>query len=175
MQNKNAKLLIEKYELENHPEGGYFKRTFASKDIVKVNKRYQDENRLASSHIYYLLEGNDFSAFHRIKSDEHWHFYAGDNLILYILDQHKNLQQIILGNPLLTDGAVFHHCIEQGQWFAAKIGAENSYSFIGCTVAPGFEERDWELAVREKLISEYPEHQNLIARYTYAENKPLKN
>jgi predicted cupin superfamily sugar epimerase len=168
MKSKAAKFLIEAYQLEAHPEGGYFKRTFASKDVVKVNDRYEEQNRLASSHIYYLLEDDDFSAFHRIKSDEHWHFYVGDNLILYVLDRQKNLQQIILGNPLLTEGAVFHHCIEQGQWFAASTDAKNSYSFIGCTVAPGFEERDWELAAREKLISEYPQYQDLITRYTYA-------
>lgn len=166
MGKKEAEFFIKKYQLESHPEGGYFRRIYCSKDQVNVSERYNNKQRFASSHIYYLLQEHDFSAFHRLKSDEHWHFYSGSPLLLYIIDRSDQLQTIVLGHPLTTHNAVPHYCIEQGLWFAAELLSKDDYALIGCTVAPAFEYEDWELANRIELSNQYPQFHDIIMRLT---------
>ena len=159
--------LILKLKLEKHPEGGYFKETYSSKDIIKVPERYKGKTRVSSTHIYYLLSGENFSAWHRVKSDEIWHFYAGRPINLYIIDNNiKNINIITLGNPLSNLDTTFQYCVEQGQWFAAQPVEREGYSLVGCTVSPGFDFRDWELADRKNLLDKYPQHEELVRKFT---------
>ena len=92
--NKDAVQVIKRLRLEKHPEGGYFKQTYTS-DIM-INIEGYDKPRYISTAIYYMLIGDQFSAFHRIKSDELWHHYTGGSLILYAIDKGK-LTKIKMG------------------------------------------------------------------------------
>jgi predicted cupin superfamily sugar epimerase len=157
--NRAATQLIKKLGLEKHPEGGYFKETYKSGIITNIAG--YDGPRHAASAIYYMLVGDQFSAFHRIKSDELWHHYAGSPLILYAIDTNGKLSKIKMGK-----GGVPQAVIKADTWFAASPNNKNSYCLLGCTVSPGFDYRDWELAKRAELIKLYPQHRALIERYT---------
>jgi len=167
MNNKDSKYWIEKLQLQRHPEGGYFKEIYRSDEIIKkesLPERYSDERNFSTS-IYFLLEKNDVSLFHRLKSDEIWHFYSGTSLTLYIIDKNGFLKKIVVGdNP--DNGEVLQTVIKNGNWFAAKVNNPDSYSLIGCTVSPGFSFNDFELAKREDLIKLFPDHSDIIKMFT---------
>jgi uncharacterized protein len=151
--------LIEQYQLQPHPEGGYYSRTYESNELIAAHAlpdRFTAD-RLISTAIYFLLDGNNFSAFHRIKSDELWHFYAGIGLHIYVIHPNGRGDVLKLGNDL-TNGYSFQQLVKAGCWFASKPVHENEFSFVGCTVAPGFDFADFELAEKELLLKEYPQH-----------------
>jgi hypothetical protein len=151
----DARFWVRKLGLKKHPEGGYYKETYRSDmqvDVPELGKRD------AGTAIYYLLGRDRFSAFHRIKSDEIWHFYAGSPLALYVIDQQGGLQKITLGKSAPQT------VVRAGCWFAAS--TQGLYSLVGCTVAPGFDFSDFEMAKRDELASLYPKHAKIIARYT---------
>ena len=157
--------LITKYQLLPHPEGGYYKETYRSN--VLINKEALPEDfggdRNCSTAIYFLLEQGNFSAFHRIKSDESWHFYAGQALLIYVIDQEGKFETIKLGNDILN-GEVFQAVVPANSWFASEPAPTSSYSFVGCTVSPGFDFADFELATKEELSKLYPTEIDLITR-----------
>jgi len=107
--------------------------------------------RSASTAIYYLLRSGQLSAFHRIKSDELWHLYAGSSLVLHVIDRGR-LETITLGR---CKGQTPQAQVKAGCWFAASVARPRSYSLAGCTVAPGFDFADWKMGDREKLVSKY--------------------
>lgn len=155
--------LIETYQLLLHPEGGYYSRTYESEELIPANalpERF-DAERLISTAIYFLLDGKNFSAFHRIKSDELWHFYAGDGLQIYVIHPGGRGEVLKLGNNLNNDFS-FQHVVKAGCWFASKPITENGFSFAGCTVAPGFDFDDFELAEKKELLKEFPQHEGWI-------------
>ncbi len=158
-----AEYLIQKLSLAEHPEGGYFRQTF------KSDKQFHlpgfDGPRSASTAIYYLLKSGQFSAFHRMRSDEIWHFYAGSALALHVIERGGHLRKVVLGNDPKR-GQVFQAAVRVGDWFAASVIKPRSYSLVGCTVAPGFEYQDWEMADRETLLREHPGHRRIITKYT---------
>lgn len=156
-----AEYWVRKLSLQEHPEGGYFRQTFKS-DRQFALPGY-DGPRSAGTAIYYLLKSGQFSAFHRVKSDEIWHFYAGSALALHVIDSRGGLKKVLLGR---RQGQVFQAAVRAGSWFAASVARSNSYSLVGCTVAPGFEYQDWELGDREALLREYPRHKKIIGKYT---------
>ena len=156
---KEAAKLVKKLELEKHPEGGYFKQTCRSDTTVSV-KGY-DGPRNISTAIYYMLAGEQFSAFHRIRSDEIWHHYAGGSITLYAIEDEGKLSKIKIGRDG-TPQAV----IRAATWFAASLDSKRSYCLLGCTVSPGFDYRDWELGKRDDLARIYPQHKRIIERYT---------
>jgi predicted cupin superfamily sugar epimerase len=157
--NKDAARWIKKLKLEKHPEGGYFKQTYQSDLIVNI-AGYEGPRRIATA-IHYLLVGNEFSAFHRIKSDEMWHYYAGSSLTIYEINDGK-LSKIKIGKGKREDP---QFTIKANTWFAASLD-DKSYCLLGCTVSPGFDYRDWELGNREELVRMYPQHKKTIERYT---------
>ena len=158
-----ADQLIQKYNLEPHPEGGWYKQTYKSNEQIPGNalpERF-GANRTFSTAIYFLLEKGNFSAFHRIKSDECWHFYAGDPLVIYVIDYNEELKIISLGNDL-EKGQAFQYVVPANCWFASRPAPGSEYCFVGCTVAPGFEFEDFELANAAELSAIYPEHKKII-------------
>ncbi|WP_412985534.1 cupin domain-containing protein [Pontimicrobium sp. IMCC45349] len=163
----SLKALIETLELQPHPEGGYYKETYRSKDIIVkyALPKIFNGNRNHSTGIYYLLESKDFSAFHRINQDEMWHFYKGSTLILTMISDKGELSTIKIGNDI-TNGETPQAVVPKGYWFAAKVEKPESYALLGCTVAPGFDFQDFELAERNKLIAEFPQHKNIITTLT---------
>lgn len=162
--NKRAEYWIKKLCLREHPEGGYFVESYKAEKVVNLPD--YDGPRHACSAIYYLLEGHQFSSFHTMKSDELWHFYAGSNLTLHIIETDGRLNQIILGSDVDNNKETFQAVVKSGSWFAASINKHNSYSLVGCTVSPGFDYRDWKLVDIEILTKMYPQHKLIIEKYT---------
>ena len=157
-----AQHYIEHLELLPHPEGGYYKESYRSAGTVAASCLSGfGGDRSFSTAIYFLLEQGDFSAFHRIKSDECWHFYTGDPLMIYVIQQNGMLDIITLGNDL-EKGQLFQYVIPANCWFASRPAPGSEYCFVGCTVSPGFEFDDLELADANELITLYPAHKDII-------------
>ena len=158
-----AQQLIEQYKLQSHPEGGYYLQTYCSAEKIPADalRGRFGAARYFSTAIYFLLEGKQYSAFHRIQSDELWHFYTGVGLHIYVLHPDGRGEVLKLGNDL-SKGYSFQQMVPAGCWFASKPIDENGFSFVGCTVAPGFDFADFELAEKEKLAKEYPQHEEWI-------------
>lgn len=158
-----ATQLITQYQLQQHPEGGYYLQTYCSREKIRVDAlpgRFGGD-RYFSTAIYFLLERKQFSAFHRIQSDELWHFYTGTGLHIYVIHPDGKGEILKLGNDL-GNGYSFQQMVPAGCWFASKPVDENGFSFVGCTVAPGFDFADFEMGERKALLKEYPQHQEWI-------------
>lgn len=166
---------IELLKMEKHIEGGYFSVAYRSTDKVKpLHPRYRSSKgqelsdsvqRNAGSSIYYLLEKNDFAAWHRIRSDEIWHYYDGSSVNIHILTEAGEIETRALGNPCRHPGAAFQVVLPAGCWFAAELQNQEEFALMGCTVSPGFEYYDWELADKEKLAAEFPELPEFAKRF----------
>jgi predicted cupin superfamily sugar epimerase len=136
---KRAKDLISKLDLQPHPEGGYFREIFRSSH--KVQPKDERSVRSALTTIYFLLVKGQHGRWHRVGSDETWHFYEGDPLELYWIDDQDVVHRELLGAGISN---VRRMCVvPAGCWQAAKLGGE--YSFMGIDVAPGFEFQDFEM------------------------------
>lgn len=157
----------EKLQLVTHIEGGAFKEIYRSSLSLPqdVLTKQHHGNRAASTAIYFLLEHGEFSAFHRIASDELWHFYDGDNLCIYEIKENGELTRHLLGTNI-ENGESPTILIEAGSWFASRVEIVGGYCLCGCTVAPGFDFADFELADRTNLQQQYPQHVELIASLT---------
>lgn len=119
--------------------------------------------------IYFLLRGSQCSAFHRLKSDEIWHFYIGSPISIFVIGKDGRLMTAKLGlNAEENERPQF--IIRAGSWFAATLDKEKSYALIGCTVAPGFDFADFEMGNRIKLCRQFPEHSILINKLSKAGN-----
>jgi hypothetical protein len=155
--------LIRQYKLLPHPEGGYYKETYRSSESIQSENLSAlfPNQRSYSTAIYFLLLKDLFSAFHRIKSDECWHFYEGDSLNVHVLHIDGSYELIRLGKNR-EGGEVYQAMVPAGAWFGSETTGD--YSFVGCTVAPGFDFRDFELAKESELKNQYPNHQELIER-----------
>jgi len=157
--------LIQKFQLTKHPEGGFFKELYRSEGVIPgsvLGKEFSGDRNFATS-IYFLLTSENFSAFHRIRQDEIWNFYSGSNIFIHSIDPIGNYQKIELG---MKGDAVPQYVIPRGCWFASSVKELNSYGFAGCTVAPGFDFKDFELANRNELCAEFPQHRDIISRLT---------
>tara|TARA_Y100001960_G_C14436689_1_gene710461 strand:+ start:34 stop:441 length:408 start_codon:yes stop_codon:yes gene_type:complete len=122
--------LIKKLKMIPHPEGGYFVESFRDK-----------ENNV--SLIYYLLKKNQRSHWHRLKKNEILHFYQGDPMLVYVSEDGLTSNTLSLGNDINNNENI-HLVIKAGSWFSMK--SKGKYSLIGCTVSPGFNYSDFELA-----------------------------
>lgn len=156
-----AKQLIETLQLLPHPEGGWYRETYRSAETL-VNKNGAKRNVCTA--IYFLLEGKDKSHFHRIESDETWFFHSGEILEVLMIEDGE-LRTVLLGNNL-SKGEMPQFTVPARTWFAAKIKSGTGYSLVSCTVAPGFDFADFELAERAKLSNEFSELKNVIREFT---------
>lgn len=156
--------LIQKFKMLPHPEGGWYKENYRSTEKISQNglpARFGGERNFSTA-IYFLMEKGNFSGFHRIKSDECWHFYAGDPLLVHIIHTNGAAETIRLSNDSVNPNYQF--VVPANAWFASEPDTESEYCFVGCTVSPGFNFEDFELAKKEALIEEFPQHQSLISR-----------
>jgi len=164
---KEANRIIRLLNLQKHPEGGYYSEVFRSDEIIgkkSLPARYKSKRCLHTS-IYFLLKGNDFSAFHRLNTDEIWHFYSGSKILIHIIENKNRINTFILGNNLKA-GEKFQIIVKKGHWFAAEVEDKKSYALIGCTMSPGFDFEDFELGEHSKLIRLYPKHREIIEKFT---------
>lgn len=169
--NEQAEYWIEKLNLRQHPEGGFFTEVYRSKRYVHLPEF--DGPRSVCTAIYYLLIGDQYSFFHRIKSDEIWHFYAGSSLLLHIIEEKEEktrLLDISLGSNI-DNNETFQAVIKSGSWFAASVIDDDSYSLVGCTLSPGFEYRDWEVGYMQTLSRLYPQYKSVIEKYAKPNSK----
>jgi predicted cupin superfamily sugar epimerase len=164
---KNGQYWIRKLELKPHPEGGYFRQTYRANLILAQESlpRKFTGGRAASTAIYFLLEGENFSAFHRLLSDELWHFYVGSALVVYVIDEQGRYSEVLLGSDP-DQGEALQAVVKAGCWFASEVRDRKSFALVGCTVAPGFEFADFEMAKREELAKDYPQQRRVIERLT---------
>jgi uncharacterized protein len=146
--------LVKLLELAPHPEGGFYKETWRAALTVQTPRG----PRSAGTSIYYLLPRGSFAAWHRVASDEVWHFYEGHPLELYLLEAGR-LERVVLGREVAR-GERPQVVVPAGVWQAAVPRGE--YTLCGCTVAPGFDFADWELPPAEQLVALYPEHAELF-------------
>ena len=157
---------IEHLRLSPHPEGGYYRETYRSTEEIPsqdLGTRCKGA-RSVSTAIYFMLTGKDRSLFHRIKSDELWHFHEGCALAIYVLTN-LGLVTFKLGSDPLN-GETLQIVVPANHWFGAIPVDPNSYTLTSCTVAPGFDFQDFEIADREKLLVEFPDHKDIIKRLT---------
>lgn len=157
---------IARLNLAPHPEGGWYRQTYRSSLLLpSAALPGYESDRVAATTIYFLLSGDEFSALHRLRSDEVWHFYAGSPLVVHVLDREDGYRQSLLG----TDpdaGQSFQAVVRGGRWFGSSLLHPGTFALVGCTVAPGFEFADFEMAKRRELLSLYPEHRDVITRLT---------
>lgn len=150
--------IIKKLDLVPHPEGGYYRETYRSEEKTKNGKR----NLMTS--IYFLLTSEHVSHFHRIKSDEIWHYHGGSPLVVHILDaagHHEHIVGFDMGKNYFPEFLVPKNTI-----FGSTVLKKNSFSLVSCSVAPGFDFADFELFKKEELLNEYPIHEKIIERLT---------
>jgi predicted cupin superfamily sugar epimerase len=161
----DASRLIEQLDLLPHPEGGYYRETYRATQTVSVGHCGSALERSASTAIYFLLADGQFSALHRIRSDEAWHFYAGSPLRVITLAPNGAREDFLLGSNL-TQGHTYQAIVPAGRWFGAMLVDPSSYCLVGCTVAPGFEFTEFELGSREGLLTQFPTHHDVICALT---------
>jgi len=164
---KTAQYWINKINLIAHPEGGYYCETYRSQLSIAKEALPPEftGSRLVSTAIYFLLEGENFSAFHRLRSDEIWHFYAGGTIAVHVIDPDGSYSKIQLGSDPQA-GEVFQAVVKAGSWFASQVRDPKSFALAGCTVAPGFDFADFELGSRSEVVKLYPQHRKLIEQFT---------
>ena len=183
---RTAEYWIKQLRLRPHPEGGYYRETYRSPEIIAMAdlpKRYKGRRSFATA-IYFLLRGNQISAFHRLKSNEIWHFYDGSPISIFVIGKDGHLTTAKLGLNAV-EGEQPQFVIKAGSWFAARLVkqnpkskiqntqpragppvAEKSYALIGCTVTPGFDFADFEMGKRSELCRQFPCHCALIEQLT---------
>ena len=162
-----AEYWIQHYNLQPHPEGGFFRETYRS--VLETEKKnlpigYDDDRHLSTS-IYFLLRSGEKSKFHRLRSDEMWYYHYGSALKIILIDQEGNKHNRLLG-PNIEKAEKLQVLVPGGTVFAAEVSEKESYSLIGCMVSPGFEYADFELFAQDDLIQAYPQHRELITRFT---------
>lgn len=164
---KNIDNIIKQLGLLPHPEGGYFRETYRSDMSVEKHAlpgRFKGSRNFSTA-IYFLLTSDNFSAFHKIKQDEIWHFYGGSPISLHIITKEGFYEKHLIG-PDLDNGEVPQFVVKGGDWFASEIEASDSFGLAGCTVSPGFDFEDFEMADRQDLIERYPDHEEVITKLT---------
>ena len=166
----DAQTWVDRLELESHPEGGYYRETYRA-DLSIPEAALPDSfdgSRHAAALIYFLLPGDSFSAFHRIRQDEAWHFYAGSPITLHQIAPDGTYATTTLGRAV-EEGQTLHTVVPAGTWFGATVDDADGYGLAGCTTAPAFDFADFEMADRAALVDAYPQHRAVIERLTREE------
>lgn len=166
----SAAHLVKTFGLEAHPEGGYFKETYRCEEKVRqaaLPARFSGDRSLATA-IYFLLPQGSKSHLHRIAADEIWHFYLGGSLTIVEISPEGKVQRTILGSNILA-GEQLQYVVKAGHWFGAYPQEDCEFSFVGCTVAPGFDFADFELGRRSQLLAQYPAARQEVLRLTPCE------
>lgn len=165
-----AQEVIQMLDLKPLPEeGGYYRETYRSSDSGVATRASIKDNlipkRIASTAIYYLVTPESFSALHRVKSDEIFHFYAGDAVEMLQINEAGEGQYITIGSNIVN-GEVPQVLVEKGIWQGTRLKDGGRWALMGTTVAPGFEFDDYENGDREKLLQLFPQLREDIVRYT---------
>lgn len=161
----DATFYINHLKLQPHPEGGFYREIYRAAEGITADAlpvRFSGDRNFSTS-IYYLLQQGEYSAFHCIKSDEGWHFYAGGTLLIHIIDRAGNYKCQKLGSNL-AEGEEFQFVVPAMVWFASEPAPGAEFILGGCTVSPGFDFADFEMADKKELLKSFPQHKNIIER-----------
>jgi hypothetical protein len=160
---------IRKYlKLQPHPaEGGYFAETYRSEHLLAPNAlpAGYPGARSVSTAIYYLLTPDSFSAMHRLRGDEIFHFYLGDPVELLQINANGAGEVVILGQDIVS-GMKLQHVVPGDALQGSRLRAGGKYALLGTTVAPGFDYQDFEIGEREELVAKFPEWSKMLAALT---------
>jgi len=163
-----AEEICSRLQLEPHPaEGGYFVETYRSQHSLSPNALPAGYSgaRSVSTAIYYLLTPDSFSAMHRLRGDEIFHFYLGDPVELLQINSSVVGEVVVLGQDIVS-GMKLQHVVPGGAWQGSRLRAGGKYALLGTTVAPGFDYQDFEIGKKEKLVAEFPEWADTIQQLT---------
>src|SRR3972149_9382460 len=164
----NAEQIIKFFGMRPLPqEGGFYVETYRCREKiaqVKLPARYAGD-RSFSTAILYLLTPDTFSALHRVKSDEIFHFYLGDPVTMLQLHPDGSSEVITLGQDILS-GQRVQVTVPRDSWQGCFLNKGGKFVLMGTTVSPGFETANFELALRQDLLKRYPSQQNLIIQLT---------
>ncbi len=159
---------IEGLQLRRHPEGGWFRETYRSEEVLSkaaLPPRF-DADRAFSTAIYFLLDGEvNFPLCIESSSDEMFHFYDGSALTLHVIDPVGNYATVQVGRDLAA-GELPQAVVRAGCLFGATVNDRGSYALVGCTVAPGFDFADFAMPGRDDLCRQFPQHRQVIERLT---------
>lgn len=165
---KPAKYWIEQLDLQPHPEGGYYREIYRASGEIPSNSlpRAYGGPRPYVTVIYFLLRSGDISVFHRLRSTEHWHYHMGSAATIHFLSPQGEYYKQVIGEDMQA-GQQLVVTIPAGDWFAAEVKDPGSYILVSCTVAPGFDFADFEMATREQLTAKYPQQTDLITHFCH--------
>jgi predicted cupin superfamily sugar epimerase len=170
MSELTPKILIDLLGLEPlEAEGGWFRQSYRSEDVLSPNAlpdRYTAD-KPAGTAIYYLLsdEPGSISIFHRLPTDEVYHFYLGDPVELTLLFPGGEGRTVVLGQDLLS-GQHVQFTAPAGVWQGSRLRPGGAFALLGTTMAPGFTDDDFEPARRGNLLAEFPRHAEIIRDLT---------
>lgn len=153
--------IINALDLSPHPEGGYYKETYRSEMNVETE---DGKSRSAATGIYFLLTKEICTSWHHVSSDELWHFYKGDPLVLEIINEQGKFSKRLLNDELTRKGQ-FQQLIPKNCWQRAYSTGE--YTLVGCTVSPGFEFEDFEMIEEAELAEQFSEIRSDIVRHPF--------
>jgi hypothetical protein len=164
----SAKEIQELLKLQPLPvEGGYFAETYRSKFTLSQRSLlpgYSGERALSTA-IYYMLTPDTFSATHRLKGDEIYHFYLGDPVEMLILKPDGSGETLLMGQGIVS-GMRLQHVVRGGSWQGSRLVPGGKFALLGTTMAPGFDPADFELGARKELGAQFPAYAELIAALT---------
>jgi predicted cupin superfamily sugar epimerase len=169
----DAKKWIDRLQLRPHPEGGHFRESYrCTEKIARAHlpPRFGGDRNFSTA-IYFLLAGDEFSALHRLKQDEVWHFYDGAALLVHVIEPDGTYTAIRLGRDIAA-GELPQAVVRASAFFGSSVSVPGAYALVGCTVAPGFDFADFEMPAREQLIELFPQHRELIERLTRPSRLP---
>ena len=156
--------------LDLHPlpkEGGYYRETYRSEETISPDAlpvRYANSKSMSTA-IYFLLTPDTCSTLHKLPTDEIFHFYLGDPVIMLQLHPDLTSEVITLG-PEIDNGRHVQVIVPKDTWQGSLLKAGGKYALLGTTMAPGFDFSEYEEGVRDSLVDQYPEQKELIEKLT---------
>jgi uncharacterized protein len=156
---KSREFWIKRLCLTEHPEGGYYRYEFSSGVLRKTSK---GRERKEYSGIYFLVTNDSPSRFHRMRSDEIWHYHIGDPLTMHVIDALGRYRQICIG-PNIDHGQMLSAVMRAGWIFGASVDS-GDFTLVSCTAVPGFDESDYKLFTQSELIEKFPKYKNIVER-----------
>lgn len=159
-----AEEYIKQLQLEPHPEGGFYKPTYAS----ELSASFEHGERQLYTSIYFLLRSEDVSHLHRLQSDELWYFHAGSSLTIHMITPAGEYEEITLGLQV-EQGEVPQFVVPKHTIFGSSVRDQDTFALAGCMVSPGFDFADFELFSQDELLGSYPQHEKVIRKLAYKE------
>lgn len=149
------------------PEGGYFSEVYRSEFTLSrtaLPPGYSGERSLSTA-IYYMLTPDTFSAIHRLKGDEIYHFYLGDPAEILLLEPDGRAESVLLGQDIVS-GMRVQQVVPAGVWQGSRVAPGGKFALLGTTMSPGFDPADFELGMRDELSARHSDYAALIALLT---------